>query len=96
MPPIAKVRIGTATPDPMGTCASEYSEAGGASPTIPTKQGMPNQHGKIIPAHHYFPAAKTKTDRVPARSGRNTATTKSAANALIHGKAAPAKTRKGR
>jgi phospholipase C len=94
MPAIAKVAIGTA--NPTGTCVDEYEEAGGASPTIPTKQGMPTQHGKIIPASHYFPTAKTKSDRVPARSGRNTATTKSAANALAHGKSAPAKTREGR
>jgi phospholipase C len=92
MPALPKIPIGTA--NPTGTCESEYTESGGASPTIPTKQGMPTQHGKIIPAKHYFPEAATKTDRVPARSGRNTATKKSAHNALAHGQVVkPAKNR---
>jgi phospholipase C len=83
MPSIAKVPLGAAVG--TGTCADEDTEMGGAAPTIPTKQRMPTQHGTTVPATRYFPAAPTKTDRVPARSGRNTATTKSAANALAHG-----------
>lgn len=83
MPALPKIALGS--PVGTGTCAAEDTEMGGASPTIPTKQGMPTQHGKIIPAKYFFPEAPTKTDRVPARSGRNTATTKSANNALAHG-----------
>jgi phospholipase C len=83
MPALPTVAIGTA--NPTGNCASEYTEFGGAGPTIPTKQRMPTQHGTTVPATRYFKAAPTTTDRVPARSGRKTATTKSAANALSHG-----------
>jgi phospholipase C len=68
-----------------GTCASEDTEQGGAAPTIPTNQRMPTQHGTTVPATRYFPDAPTTADRVPARSGRNTATKKSAANPLAHG-----------
>jgi phospholipase C len=92
MPALPKIPIGTASP--TGTCEAEYTEMGGAAPTIPTKQGMPTQHGKIIPAKRWFPEAPTTTDRVPARSGRNTATKKSAHNALTHGQVVkPAKNR---
>jgi phospholipase C len=92
MPALPKIPIGTA--NPTGTCESEYTEMGGAAPTIPTKQGMPTQHGTIIPAKRWFPEAPTSTDRVPARSGRNTATKKSAHNALTHGQVVkPAKNR---
>jgi phospholipase C len=39
-----------------GTCSevSQDSESGGAPPTIPTKQRMPNQHGGSAPASKYF------------------------------------------
>jgi phospholipase C len=93
MPALPVIPIGSA--DPTGTCTEEYTEGGGAAPTIPTKQRMPTQHGKTVPASRYFAEAPTKTDRVPARSGRNTATTKSANNALVHGKVVkPATSRK--
>jgi phospholipase C len=91
MPALPKVPLGSS----MGTgdCLSQDAEAGGASPTIPTKQRMPTQHGTTVPAGRYFAEAPTKTDRVPLRSGRNTATKKSAANSLAHGepRRAPAK-----
>jgi phospholipase C len=83
MPALPKIAIGSSMG--TGTCAEEDTEAGGASPTIPTKQRMPTQHGKTVPAGRYFAEAPTKTDRVPVRSGRSTATTKSSANALAHG-----------
>ncbi len=83
MPALPTMPLGS--PVGTGTCADEDTEMGGASPTIPTNQRMPTQHGKTIPATRWFPAAPTTTDRVPARSGRNTATTKSATNALMHG-----------
>jgi hypothetical protein len=51
---------------------------------------MPTQHGTTVPASRYYPPAPTSAERVPARSGRNTATTKSAANALAHGGEVPA------
>jgi phospholipase C len=92
MPALPRIPIGSA--NPTGTCSSEYTEQGGAAPTIPTKQRMPTQHGTTVPASRYLPAAPTSTDRVPARSGRNTATTKSANNALAHGRVVtPAKGR---
>ena len=83
MPALPTMPLGS--PVGTGTCADQDTEMGGAAPTIPTNQRMPTQHGKTIPATRWFPAAPTTTDRVPARSGRNTATTKSATNALMHG-----------
>jgi phospholipase C len=85
MPHLPKMSLGAAVG--TGTCVDEDTEMGGASPTIPTKQRMPTQHGKTVPATRWFPAAETTADRVPARSGRNTATIKSATNALMHGAA---------
>jgi phospholipase C len=83
MPALPHIALGSSMG--TGTCASEDVEAGGAAPTIPTKQRMPTQRGKTVPASRYFAESVTKTDRVPLRSGRNTATKKSAANALAHG-----------
>ncbi|HTW21811.1 MAG TPA: alkaline phosphatase family protein [Mycobacteriales bacterium] len=83
MPALPKMPLGSATG--TGTCTEEDTEMGGAAPTIPTNQRMPTQHGKTVPATRWYPAAATSTDRIPARSGRNTATTKSATNALMHG-----------
>jgi phospholipase C len=70
-----------------GSCSeiNQDSEMGGATPTLPTNQRMPTQRGTTVPATRYFPKAATKRDRVPARSGRSTATVKSKANALAHG-----------
>jgi phospholipase C len=70
-----------------GSCSevSQDSELGGAHPTIPTRQRMPTQHGTTVPATRWYPKARTTTDRVPARSGRDTSTTKSRANHLLHG-----------
>jgi phospholipase C len=97
MPALPPMSIGS--PTGTGTCASEDAEVGGAAPSLPTKQRMPTQHGKTVAASHYFPEAPTKTDRMPLRSGRSTATTKSAANALVHGgempKVAAKRTRRG-
>jgi phospholipase C len=63
-----------------GNCneVADESEERGAGPTIPTKQRMPTQHGTTRPASHYFPPAPTDRDRVPLRSGRKTATARSA------------------
>jgi phospholipase C len=83
MPALPKIALGS--PNGTGTCTDEDTEMGGAAPTIPTKQRMPTQHGTTISANRWFPPAPTAADRVPARSGRNTATTKSAGNALAHG-----------
>jgi phospholipase C len=83
MPALPAMAIGPVTT--TGNCADEDVEAGGAGPTIPTKQRMPTQHGTTVPASRYLAEAPTTTDRIPARSGRNTATKKSAANALAHG-----------
>jgi phospholipase C len=58
---------------------------GGTGPTIPTKQRMPTQHGTTVSARRYFKESATTVDRVPATSGRNTATKKSAYNHLVHG-----------
>jgi hypothetical protein len=46
---------------------------------------MPTQRGRTVPASRYFPAAPTDAERVPLRSGRSTATKKSAYNHLVHG-----------
>jgi hypothetical protein len=84
-------------PDTTGTgnCSSEDIEQGGAHPTIPTNQTMPTQHGTTVPATTYFPGSKTKRDRVPAQTKRNTATKKSSVHALEHGNDRP-KVGKGR
>jgi phospholipase C len=87
MPSLPATSIGPAVS--VGTCVSQDVEAGGAAPTFPTKQRMPTQHGTTIAATRYFPAAPTSTDRVPLRSGRSTATKKSAGNALAHGGEVP-------
>jgi phospholipase C len=87
MPALPTMPIGD--PNGTGNCVGEGSDSGGAHPTIPTKQRMPTQHGTTVPASRYFKDSPTTTDRVPARSGRNTATTKSAANALAHGGPVP-------
>jgi phospholipase C len=87
MPALPVALIGD--PNGTGTCSGEDVESGGAHPTIPTKQRMPTQHGTTVPASRYFKDAPTTTERVPARSGRNTTTTKSAANALAHGGPVP-------
>jgi phospholipase C len=80
---------GVPTPEVVtsGTCSEidQDSETGGATPTLPTNQRMPTQLGTTVPATRYFPKAATKRDRIPARSGRSTATVKSKANALAHG-----------
>jgi phospholipase C len=70
-----------------GSCeeVGEESEIAGIGPTLPTKQRMPTQRGTTMPASRFFKEAATKTDRIPLRSGRNTATTKSAYNHLSHG-----------
>jgi phospholipase C len=77
-----------------GNCGSQDTEFGGASPTIPTKQRMPTQKGTTIPAGRFFVESRTKTDRVPLRSGAPRPTTKSAANALAHGQEVPKVSRK--
>jgi phospholipase C len=69
-----------------GSCSAEDTEGGGASPSIPTKQRMPTQHGTTVPAGHYFAEAPTGSERVPLHSGRSTATKKSGANALADGR----------
>jgi phospholipase C len=78
--------------DPVftGACAELNQDSSGflpgaAGPTIPTKQRMPTQHGKTIPASRYFPEAPTDAERLPLRSGRSTATKRSAYNHLVHG-----------
>ena len=70
-----------------GSCeeVGEESEVGGIGPSLPTKQRMPTQRGVTIDASRFFKESKTSTDRIPLRSGRNTATTKSAYNHLTHG-----------
>ncbi|HEX3899788.1 MAG TPA: alkaline phosphatase family protein [Mycobacteriales bacterium] len=70
-----------------GSCSEigEETELAGSGPTLPTKQRMPTQRGVTISAGHFFKESETKTDRVPLRSGRKTATTKSAYNHLSHG-----------
>jgi hypothetical protein len=70
-----------------GSCSEigEETELAGSGPTLPTKQRMPTQRGMTISAGHFFKEADTKTDRIPLRSGRKTATTKSAYNHLSHG-----------
>jgi hypothetical protein len=55
---------------------------------------MPTQHGTTVPAGRYFAESPTATDRVSVRSGRSTATTKSAANALARGEKMPKVERK--
>ncbi len=81
--------IPLANPALTGSCSELDQDSsgvfGGASPTIPTKQRMPTQHGTTVPASRYLRSAPTTADRVPARSGRNTATKKSAYNHLVHG-----------
>jgi len=79
--------VALAAPQPTGTCneVDQDDEQGGAHPTIPTRQRMPTQHGTTVSATRYFAPSKTTTRRTPATSGHNTATTKSAANALAHG-----------
>jgi phospholipase C len=84
MPKLPKMSIGPVVG--AGSCKDEDSEFGGASPSIPTKQRMPTQHGTTVPAGHYFAEAPTSTDRVPLSTGRNNATKKSGANALAHGR----------
>ena len=85
MPALASV------PEPevidSGSCSeiNQDSETGGVPPSIPTRQRMPTQRGTTVPASRYLPEARTTRDRVPARSGRSTATMKSKANALAHG-----------
>ncbi|HVU61132.1 MAG TPA: alkaline phosphatase family protein [Mycobacteriales bacterium] len=85
MPALASV------PDPQvissGACSelNQDAETGGAVASLPTRQRMPTQQGTTAPATRYFPAAATKRARVPARSGKSTATMKSRANALAHG-----------
>lgn len=93
VPHLPKMPIGPSVG--TGTCASQDSEQGGASPTIPAKQRMPTQHGTTVSASRYFATAKVKADRVPARSGRSMATKKSSANVHVHGEAVP-KVRRGR
>jgi phospholipase C len=77
----------------VGNCSIQDIEQGGASPMIPTKQTMPTQHGKQIPASHFFAEADTKAERITIRTKRNTATTKSAMNAHAHGKPVPSTAR---
>jgi hypothetical protein len=64
----------------MGNCkeVDEESEFGGAGPTIPTKQRMPTQRGTTVPASRYLAESPTATPRAPLRSGRKTATARSA------------------
>jgi hypothetical protein len=87
-------RITLAAPQLLGSCSevNQDTDQGGAGPSIPTKQRMPTQHGTTVSASRYFREAPTTTERVPARSGRNTATKKSAYNHLVHG-GEPAPTR---
>jgi phospholipase C len=83
MPALPKMALGPTLSS--GNCASQDVEQGGASPTIPTHQRMPTQHGHTVPATRYFAETRTKSDRTPLHSGRNTATKKSGANPLAHG-----------
>jgi phospholipase C len=73
-----------------GSCAatSQDTESGGATPTIPTQQSMPNQQGGSRPASDYF--ATSAQERAIPRDHRTpidgdsagTATTKSSYNRL--------------
>ncbi|MBV9485204.1 MAG: hypothetical protein JO246_04035 [Frankiaceae bacterium] len=93
-PKLPKMSLGTATP--TGNCVSEDSEFGGdTEPSIPTKQRMPTQHGTTVPAGRFFAESSTKAERISLRGGKVTPTTKSAANALAHGRPMP-KVKKGR
>jgi phospholipase C len=75
-----------------GDCSAfdQYSEAGGASPSIPTHQSMPKQGGGSTPASHYYRRKKDQRtggasdeDRtVIAPTGSGKATTKSSYNRL--------------
>jgi phospholipase C len=81
-----------------GPCSAldQDSEFGGAGPSIPTKQRMPNQQGGSTPATEYFPTAKAKAeaisddDRTPLAAGPGKATTKSAYNKLAQATTQPA------
>lgn len=70
-----------------GSCqeVGEETELAGIGPTLPTKQRMPTQRGTTVSASRFFREAPTSTERISLRSGRKTATTKSAYNHLVHG-----------
>jgi phospholipase C len=73
-----------------GDCSAvgQYSEAGGADPSVPTMQRMPKQGGGSEPASYYSPAAKPKHKvskhhrTTVARHGHGKATKKSSYNRL--------------
>ena len=51
---------------------------------LPTKQRMPTQRGTTVPASRFFKESKTTTDHLPLRSGRKTASERSAYIHLSH------------
>jgi phospholipase C len=75
-----------------GACASQDTEMGGsapsiggAAPAIPTQQRMPTQHGTTVPATKWYPRSATATEHLVIPHDHGHATTKSAANHLVHG-----------
>jgi phospholipase C len=52
-----------------GDCSAEsqYSEAGGAAPSVPTQQTMPKQGGGSTPASYYFEAPPKKRRKAPKK-----------------------------
>ena len=71
-----------------GPCSAEDqdTESGGADPSVPTNQTMPNQEGGTTPASTYFPTTKATVADVHTRStlgpDKRHATTKSSFNRL--------------
>jgi phospholipase C len=71
-----------------GTCSAETqdTETGGADPSVPTNQTMPNQQGGTSPASTYFTTAAIVGDpaerTVLGSGGRRPVTTKSSYNRL--------------
>jgi phospholipase C len=66
----------------------QYTESGGAHPTVPTHQTMPRQGGGTTPASHYYKLTKAARGipdghrTVIKTGGPQTVTTKSAANRI--------------
>jgi phospholipase C len=56
-----------------GDCSAteQYSEAGGASPSIPTKQTMPKQGGGSTPASYFFSPATAKKKKHKKTDDKN-------------------------
>jgi phospholipase C len=73
-------------------CSSldQYSETGGASPSVPTKQRMPKQGGGTEPASRYFPTSKSEREvdddhrTVLGAPGAKPMTKKSSYNRLVN------------